>query len=162
MSFNQKLDLLIISLKALETSKNNTIIKTAKNRKTKNLNVYLISLEELSINLKRYNNILYTHLTKAILNLYILHKKINHCSVSKKANLILKSYTSYKESKKIKQYIRKFNYLYFKRNEYYNEYKYINYTSKIEINKIAIINLYLITTLINKQGIYILIQYLSK
>nr|YP_010951847.1 hypothetical protein RU988_pgp008 [Laurencia elata]WMP12786.1 hypothetical protein [Laurencia elata] len=162
ISFNQKLDLLIVSLKALETFKNNKLVKTTKNKNIKNLNTYLISLEELYIYLKKYNNIVYQYLATTILNLYILHKQINNYFLSKKAYLILKSYTSYKESKKLKQYIRKFNYLYFKRNKYYNDYRYINYASKIEINKIAIINLYLITKLINKQGIYVLIKYLNK
>lgn len=162
ISFNQKLDLLIISLKTLKTLKNNKLIKTTSNRNIKNLNTYLISLEELYIYLKKYNNIIYQYLATAILNLYILHKKINNYLLSKKAYLILQSYTSYNESKKLKQYIRKFNYLYFKRNKYYNDYKYIDYESKIKINKIAIINLYLITKLINKQGIYILIKYLNK
>nr|WMP12361.1 hypothetical protein [Laurencia verruciformis] len=159
---NQKLDLLIVSLKALETFKNDKSVNTTSNRNIKKLNRYLISLEELSIYLKKYNNIVYKYLLTTILNLYILHKNINNYLLSKKAYLILKSYTSYKESKKSKQYIRKFNYLYFKRNKYYNDYKYINHASKIEINKIAIINLYLITKLINKKGIYILIKYLNK
>lgn len=162
ISFNQKLDLLIVSLKALEAFKNNTLVKTTKNKNIKNLNIYPISLEELYIYLKQYNNILYQCLGTTILNLYILHKNINNDLLSQKAYLILKSYTNYKESKKLKQYIRKFNYLYFKRNKYYNDYKYINYASKIEINKIAITNLYLITRLINKQGIYVLIKYLNK
>nr|WMP11668.1 hypothetical protein [Laurencia tasmanica] len=126
------------------------------------MNTYLINLEKLYLYLKKYNNIIYQYLATTILNLYILHKQINNYLLSKKAYLILKSYTSYKESKKLKQYIRKFNYLYFKRNKYYNDYRYINYASKIEINKIAIINLYLITKLINKQGIYVLIKYLNK
>nr|WMP11934.1 hypothetical protein [Laurencia australis]WMP12146.1 hypothetical protein [Laurencia australis] len=162
ISFNQKLDLLIVSLTALETYKNNKLIKTTKNRNIKKLNIYLITLEELHIYLKRYNNIVYMYLATVIFNLYILHKKIHKYLLVKKAHLILKSYTNYKESKNLKQYIRKFNYLYFKRNEYYSDYKYVNYQSKIEINKIAIINLYLITKLINKQGIYILAKYLNK
>lgn len=162
ISFNQKLDLLIVSLKALETCENDKSVKTINNRNIKNLNISLISLEELYVYIKKYNNISYQYIATAILNLYILHKNINNYLLSKKAYLILKSYTSYKESKKLKQYIRKFNYLYFKRNKYYNDYKYINYASKIEINKTAIINLYLITKLINKQGIYVLIKYLNK
>nr|YP_010951633.1 hypothetical protein RU987_pgp008 [Laurencia catarinensis]WMP12572.1 hypothetical protein [Laurencia catarinensis] len=162
ISFNQKLDLLIISLKTLEASTNNRLIKTTKTKSINNLNKYLTHLDKLYMYLKKYNRILYTYLVTIILNLYILHKNIHNYLLSKNANLVLKSYTNYKESKKLKQYIRKFNYLYFKRYEYYNNYKYINYTSKIEINKIAITNLYLITTIINKQGIYVLIKYLIK
>lgn len=162
ISFNQKLDLLIVSLKALETLKNDKLVNKTNNTDIKKLNIYLINIEELYIYLKKYNNIVYYYLGTAMLNLYTLHKKINNYLLSRRANLILKSYTNYRESKKLKQYIRKFNYLYFKRNKYYNDYKYINYTSKIEINKIAIINLYLITKLVNKQGIYVLIKYLTQ
>lgn len=59
------------------------------------------------------------------------------------------------------KYLQKFRYIYFFKTSYYERFKYIDYQQTIDIEKVALINLYLITRLRNKKGIYILIKYLS-
>nr|ARW68808.1 hypothetical protein [Palisada sp.] len=164
--FNQKLDLLVISLKTLETLEDNNLINTLRNTDKKNnyekrLRISLIDSLELYLHLKKDNKIVDKYFTKIIKYMYKVHKHINIYLLSKKANLILKLYINYQESHKLKQYIRKFNYLYFKEDKYYNKYKNIEYSKTTELNKIALTNLFLITKLIKKQGIYSLTKYLS-
>nr|YP_009391744.1 hypothetical protein [Laurenciella marilzae]ARW59888.1 hypothetical protein [Laurenciella marilzae] len=130
------------------------------NINTYNLCINFISLGIFYIYKKKYNIAIHKYFLKMVRDVYKLHKKINYYQLDKMANLILKSYVIYKKSYKLKQYIRKFNYLYLKNDKYYNKYKYLDHISKIEVNKIAITNLYLITKLIGKQGIYTLIKYL--
>lgn len=73
---------------------------------------------------------------------------------------ILKKYKKSRKSKEVKQYIKKFTYIYFVKYEYYYTYKSLKYLYKINIDEIAITNLYIIKKLQSKNGIFFLIKYL--
>lgn len=165
ISLNQKLDLLLISLESLDTFQTNNLIKVQKNickddYNIQKINSDLIDLVRHAISMQKYKKITYCYFTNFIIYIYIINKKINYYLLYQKANFILTHYIKYSKSSSLKQYIRKFNYLYFGQNQYYTNYKYIDYKYKRTITKIAIKNLYLIAKLINGQGIYVLIKYL--
>lgn len=97
-----------------------------------------------------------------IRDIFELHKNLNISPLSYIANDLIRDYIKYKKSYKIRKYLKKFKYIYFNHNEYYRTFKCINYSYPINIEQIALLNLYLITALTNKRGIYILIKYLRK
>nr|ARW60297.1 hypothetical protein [Laurencieae sp.] len=163
ISFKQKLDLLIISLEALEIFYVNNLVCEIKSIYNVHNNPQQSDITNL---IKSYTcfrgcyNDIYDYFINIILYVYGLHKTLNIYLLSKTANIILNYYINYKKSYNLRQYLRKFNHIYFRKNRYYQNYKYINYWYDINITKLAVINLYLITKLSSKKGIYILVKYL--
>nr|YP_009398349.1 hypothetical protein [Thaumatella adunca]ARW67535.1 hypothetical protein [Thaumatella adunca] len=150
ISFKKKIDLLMISLEVLNTYYINNSI--------------LLEFNHLRKDLRNCHDNITHNFTQIIKYIYVIHKITNKYLLHKTAIQILINCINNKNKKipNIKQYIKKFNYIYSIKHEYYNNYKSIHHVYKINIENIAIINLYLITKLVNKQGIYFLIKYLFK
>nr|ARW68395.1 hypothetical protein [Chondria sp. (in: red algae)] len=161
ISIKKKIELLIISIQAIDTLYVNNLLYYIHSKKY-NLNYnktkYLIGLKSSKSN---YNKILLHYFISIIANIFALHRNLSILSLSDLANDLIRDSLKYKKSYKIQKYLKKFNYIYFHQNEYYKTLKSINYSYEISIEKIALINLYLVTKLTSKRGIYILIKYLD-
>lgn len=163
---NQKLDLLLISLESLDVLQADNLIRIENpniykhHYSNQKINNNIIELIRYAISIRKYRRITYSCFTNFIIYIYQIHKRIDCYMIYQKANLILRHYIQNNKSSSFKQYIRKFNYLYFEQNHYYINYKHIDHQYKKNIKQIAIQNLYFITKLINKQGIYLLVRYL--
>ena len=157
----QKVDLLKISLETLESfqvtdlaNQKKVIYKSAKNNQ-----MQIINLLKYCGHVKKYKK-MHECCNNIVKYIHKIVTKINFYLLCYKANFIIKYYTRQKKPYHLIQYIRKFNYLYLAKHKYYNNYKCIDYQYQAKINKIAIINLYLITKLKSRQGIYFLVKYL--
>nr|YP_009392152.1 hypothetical protein [Periphykon beckeri]ARW60500.1 hypothetical protein [Periphykon beckeri] len=144
----KKIDLLIISLEIL-----NIYFNISKNKSEfSQLNKDLSSIS-LKINDQFEHIIRYTYIIKIAIKKHLLH----HI-----ANDILRSYIVSNDTRFISKYIKKFHNTYCKQKEYYKNYKLLNDKSKININHIALTNLYIITKLIQKNGTHMLVKYLME
>nr|ARW63824.1 hypothetical protein [Chondria sp. (in: red algae)] len=157
----KKIELLIISLQAIDTLYiNNPIPYT--NNKRYNLNYnkidYLIQLKKSR---NGYNQILLHYFIDIVNYIFILHKNVNTLLLDNITNDLIRDYLKHKHSNRVKKYLKKFHYIYFSQDKYYKTFKSINYSYRINVDKIALINLYIITKLKSKRGIYILIKYLD-
>lgn len=167
ISINQKLDLLLISLESLDTLQIDHLVKVKNNNiytdthKSQNINNHSIDLVRYAISIQKYQKKTHNCFTNFIIYIHKIHKKTNEYLLCQKANLILRQYIKQHKSANFKQYIRKFNYLYFEPNKYYTNCKNTNKKYKQDITLIAIQNLYIVTKLNNTQGIYTLIKYLN-
>nr|YP_009396701.1 hypothetical protein [Vertebrata australis]ARW65887.1 hypothetical protein [Vertebrata australis] len=143
--FLNKLDLLNISLEAiiLHCKDKNSIDKFYKLRNDLRIKKYS----------KEQN---FTFLLEYIYNIkqFIAHNYIDIIALK-----VIQNYINKPNNKTIRQYISKFHYVYFRNKQYYGNCKSLK-SNKIE--KIAIINLYLIAKLKNLEGSYTLIRYLNK
>lgn len=145
--FLKKLDLLGISLNALtlennsenKISKLNTVYHSIKNQEYNKKQDFTLLIDEM-FKIQKFvkNNSLYS-ISKSI----ITNKSSNH-------------YT-------MKQYLLKFNYIYFENKKYYLKYKTVfsEKNDKIAIRENAILNLYILSRLNSNQGIYELLKYLK-
>lgn len=87
--------------------------------------------------------------------MYIIHKIINKKFIYKLSIQLINEYLESNRSQISIKYINKFKYIYNKTHEYY-------YTDKLNINEIAIKNLYIISQIKNKNSLYFLVKYLYK
>nr|YP_009396903.1 hypothetical protein [Ophidocladus simpliciusculus]ARW66089.1 hypothetical protein [Ophidocladus simpliciusculus] len=161
--FKKKMELFIISLEALDTYYNNTLYKNISYQTTNIEPVnYLVILEliQLQYKLRQSYNDTSLKFIQLIVYINLIHLTINKSSLNKLATVILKHHIKNKELLDLKQYLKKFHYIYFMKKEYYHTYKSIEYSYSLKIKEIAITNLYLITRLTEKNGIYFLIAYL--
>nr|YP_009395886.1 hypothetical protein [Herposiphonia versicolor]ARW64866.1 hypothetical protein [Herposiphonia versicolor] len=133
----KKIDLFIISLEAINTFLNNE----------------LIEIQEVRYKSKK-------NFIDIIKNIYSINRIIKKHLIDEIAIDILKEYTKQKKINLINKYNQKFYYIYHRKKEYYKNYKIILNKSYIDFNDIAIINLYIISKLTKKSGIYIFIKYL--
>nr|WGH12815.1 hypothetical protein [Echinothamnion sp.] len=142
----KKIDLLLISLEILNTH-------FAGHQNTLELNQIRQDFKKNNFNRNHefIKLIQYTYLIKLVIEKYLLNEI---------ANEILKNYTQSKKSTCINKYHRKFYKIYYTKKEYYKNYKLLHSIYKIEISYIALINLYIISKLIKKEGIYFFIKYL--
>nr|YP_009399002.1 hypothetical protein [Cliftonaea pectinata]ARW68085.1 hypothetical protein [Cliftonaea pectinata] len=159
INIKKKIDLLLISLEALHINKSYKKLNT-NNYKHIEKESPIIQLQKISTT-KQYKTIyIIIDLIKYIKLLQILVKQKTF------SKLIRKLFSNYKRSvqpNNIKQYIKKFTYIYSIKHNYYNNYKSIKYIYKIKINEvkiISIINLYILYKSTNKFGIYFLIKYI--
>nr|YP_010850921.1 hypothetical protein QQP85_pgp008 [Lophurella mutabilis]WGH13609.1 hypothetical protein [Lophurella mutabilis] len=143
---NKKIDLLLISLEILNIYfiKNHNILEFNKIR------------QDLKKNSFSTNN----GFIKLIKNIYTIKLIIDKYLLNEIANEILKNYAKSKKCKSISKYYKKFYKIYYEKKEYYKNYKLLHSRYKVDINNIALINLYIISKSIEKDGIYLLIKYL--
>nr|YP_010850723.1 hypothetical protein QQP84_pgp008 [Lophurella hookeriana]WGH13411.1 hypothetical protein [Lophurella hookeriana] len=143
---NKKIDLLLISLEIL----NIYFIK----------NQNILEFHKIRQDLKK-NNFSTNHgFIKLIKNIYTIKLIIDKYLLNEIANEILKNYAKSKKCKSINKYHKKFYKRYYEKKEYYKNYKLLHSRYKVDINNIALINLYIISKSIKKDGIYLLIKYL--
>nr|YP_009654465.1 hypothetical protein [Pleurostichidium falkenbergii]QCH39752.1 hypothetical protein [Pleurostichidium falkenbergii] len=138
-----KIDLLVISLETLnvhftknhKTFKFNNLRNTLKKSKLSNIEQLVKMIKYIKFITRRY---LLHEIADNILKNYLLHKK----------EILMNKYC---------QKIYKTNNI---KKQYYKNYKLLHSKSKIDVNNINFINLYLISNLISKNGTDILIRYL--
>ena len=162
ISFRRKIDLLLASLEALTIHYRYYIfegVKDIENRYgTSNCN--LINFIELNKNFRSYCNNRAHKLITIIVYIYIISRTLDQFLFKKIAKSIITCYSDSSKSIALKIYISKFSYIYFYKNEYYKQYKSIQHIDKTNINQTAIINLYLISKITERQGIYYLLKHL--
>nr|YP_010618982.1 hypothetical protein orf122 [Deltalsia parasitica]WAX02995.1 hypothetical protein orf122 [Deltalsia parasitica] len=112
---------------------------------------YNLSKNQFNTNSQFIKIIEYIYTIKLIIEKYLLHEI---------ANEILKNYATSTKCNTINKYNKKFYNTYIRQISYYKNYKTLNDKHKVNINNIALINLYIISKLIQNKGIYILIKYL--
>nr|YP_009397538.1 hypothetical protein [Dasyclonium flaccidum]ARW66724.1 hypothetical protein [Dasyclonium flaccidum] len=162
IDFKKKIDLLMISLEILsiyeiEKIINNNNEKTIRNTAVSN------NLIKLNSNIRNYNSSKPLKLTDIIKYIRLIYRVIQINTLYKIALYMLIDYKKSNKSRLTMQYMKKFMYIYFIKNEYYNNCKSLNYLYKINIKEVintSIINLYIINKLKNISGIYFLIKYL--
>nr|YP_010851317.1 hypothetical protein QQP87_pgp008 [Aphanocladia delicatula]WGH14201.1 hypothetical protein [Aphanocladia delicatula] len=143
----KKIDLLLISLEVL--------------------NVYFteeestLKIKKLHTDLKNDNSNTVSRFIKLIEYIYKINLIINKYLLGEIASEILKNYAKSKKCNSISKYHKKFYNRCCSKKEYYKNYKLLYRTQKININNIAFINLYIISQSIKKDGVYLLIKYLS-
>ena len=115
---------------------------------------------QLRKEVKNYYNGISSNFFGVIKYLHIIQITVEQFCLDKEAIKILKHHNQYSRDNAMKQYIKKFKYIYFAEDAYYNQYKSLHYTYDIDIDSIAVINLYLVTKLKKAEGIYFLIKYL--
>nr|YP_010618787.1 hypothetical protein orf142 [Rhodomelopsis africana]WAX02800.1 hypothetical protein orf142 [Rhodomelopsis africana] len=142
------MDLLLISLEILNIyfTQNTSITEFKKLR-------YDFKQNHFNTNHKFIKIIKYTYNIKLLIEKYLLHEV---------ANEILKKYAISKKCNTINKYNKKFYNTYYTKKTYYKNYKLLHSRDKVDINNIALINLYVISKFIKQEGIYILIKYLLK
>nr|YP_010850525.1 hypothetical protein QQP83_pgp008 [Lophurella caespitosa]WGH13213.1 hypothetical protein [Lophurella caespitosa] len=143
---NKKTDLLLISLEILSIYfiKNHNILEFNKIRQDLKKNSFSTKYGFIKLIKKIYT-------IKLIIDKYLLNEI---------ADEILKNYAKSKKCKSISKYYKKFYKIYCEKKEYYKNYKLLHSKYKVDINNIALINLYIISKSIKKDGIYLLIKYL--
>nr|YP_010851515.1 hypothetical protein QQP88_pgp008 [Echinothamnion hookeri]WGH14398.1 hypothetical protein [Echinothamnion hookeri] len=146
MMINKKIDLLIISLETLNIYfiKNQNILEL--NRLHQDLGKHTFSTNHKFI--------------KLIKKIYIIQLIIDKYLLNEIANEVLKNYTKSKKCNFINKYRKKFYKTYCEKKEYYKNYKLLHSENQIDIHNIALINLYIISKSVKKDGTYFLIKYL--
>nr|ARW60703.1 hypothetical protein [Polysiphonia sp.] len=142
----RKIDLLMISLEIL-----NIYFSTNDN---------IIEFQEIRYDLKKCNFKTTYSFIKIVQYIYTIRLMIKRYLLHEIAIEILKKYTKLNKFNFITKYKKRFHNKSFILREYYRSKKLLNNTSKIDMNNTAFINLYIISKLINKEGVYILIKYL--
>nr|WGH13805.1 hypothetical protein [Lophurella pseudocorticata] len=142
----KKIDLLLISLEIL----NIYFIK----------NQNILEFNKIRQDLKKNNFSTNHRFIKLIKNIYTIKLIIDKYLLNEIANEILKNYATSKKCKSISKYHKKFYKIYYEKKEYYKNYKLLHNRDKVNINNIALINLYVISKSIKKDGIYLIVTYL--
>lgn len=151
----------MISLEAIESHK----IESFSTYKTiQNCDFFLKTFITISQGITKYDRNTSHNFHEMLQYIYIFHFSIKNRLILRLASNLLKTNQLPTKSKEIKQYIKKFTYLYFfKYKSYYQSSKFLNFFYFNSINEIAISNLYIlyiINTYNYKQSIYFLITYL--
>lgn len=124
-----------------------------------------VNLEELFY-IRSGNLIRHPHINKictfetSILLIYEILKLVNNYTIKNNIINIFTDIYNQNKSHIIKQYLKRFRYIYYKTQNYYNNRSEI-YCNDQYIDETAIVNLYLIYNIISKDGIYFLIKYLK-
>nr|YP_009397333.1 hypothetical protein [Thuretia quercifolia]ARW66519.1 hypothetical protein [Thuretia quercifolia] len=149
--FINKINMLIISLKILNLY-SMEYLDGYINNFTKHQKNFLNStkynlVKEKNIQFKFLNIIIYIYF------LYIITKNKN---IQKMVNNLIQDYALNEKDQAVKKYLNKFNYTYNKKYKYYSE----NHNNEMYINKVAIMNLYIISNINQKKNIFFFIKYL--
>nr|YP_009732035.1 hypothetical protein [Gracilaria edulis]QHS70554.1 hypothetical protein [Gracilaria edulis]UAD85692.1 hypothetical protein [Gracilaria edulis] len=89
-----------------------------------------------------------------------IHNLMCDYKIQKNINEMFNTIYKNQKSSKIKQYLNRFKYIYYKIQNYYNIISETYYDDKY-ITEIALLNLYIMYISSNKDGIYFLIKYLK-
>nr|YP_009397741.1 hypothetical protein [Dipterosiphonia australica]ARW66927.1 hypothetical protein [Dipterosiphonia australica] len=146
--FLKKVDLLIISLEILN--------------KYFNKNQNNIEFQKIRDDLQNYKSYSICSFIKIIQYIYSIQLLIKRYLIHEISNEILKNYTNYGQCNIVNKYHKKFYSISTNKKEYYKNYKIMHDSFKNDINikYISIINLYIISKLVTRKGIYNLIIYL--
>lgn len=142
-----KIDLIKIAIEALYLN----ILEESNNN---SFNLSLIKSNKL---IKNTENSLKYYFVQTITILKLIHKIVENPTMHIVLNKIIKDNTNCNYNELKQQYLNKFKYIYYKNNLYYNNNAY--YTS-YNLNKIAIINLYIIHKTIEQNTLLYLFTYL--
>nr|YP_009398787.1 hypothetical protein [Kuetzingia canaliculata]ARW67973.1 hypothetical protein [Kuetzingia canaliculata] len=151
----QRIDLLIISLEALNIYYNKNLIKNIKYEHNSN---YYYQIMHKLVN---HKSIYYSNFKEILDIIYITYLNSQQKTIKHLTKNMLSKYSDSSDScNELKQYLRRFKFIYFKKQEYYKSTKSLDYLCKVNINEIALLNLYIILQLKNKTGLHFLIKYL--
>nr|UAD84466.1 hypothetical protein [Agarophyton chilense] len=92
--------------------------------------------------------------------IYYLYNSVNNSKIQKNIRKILQGLQQDRQSEYIKQYLQRFEYIYYKTHNYYN----INCRFHVDsryIEEIAIYNLYIMYLLRYEDSVYFFIKYLK-
>nr|YP_009393616.1 hypothetical protein [Bostrychia simpliciuscula]ARW62178.1 hypothetical protein [Bostrychia simpliciuscula] len=161
-NFKKKIDLLLISIEAISIYKIQNLLTSQVNinYKDKNNLLFVTNLIKINQNIRNYYNNSSCNFIQCIYQIYIIYNFIQINVLNELILQILQKYKKCVKSLEVQQYLNKFTYIYFVKYEYYYTYKSLNCLYKININELAILNLYIIKKLQSRQGILILIKYL--
>nr|YP_010199287.1 hypothetical protein LK225_pgp009 [Crassiphycus usneoides]UAD88736.1 hypothetical protein [Crassiphycus usneoides] len=98
--------------------------------------------------------------TENIKAIYYINRSINNSRIQKTINKILIEVYNDNQLENITKYLNRFKYIYYKTQNYYNIRSKICFHDQY-MQEIAIFNLYIISILRYKDGIYFLIKYLK-
>lgn len=154
IKFKHKLDLLLISIEALNLYKSKNIYNQTINTTKLYQDIFFIRSGNYIRNIN--NNLLFNlHQTITIIyRIYIYSKQMYLQEIVKR---ILNNYCNSINNTIELQYYNRFNYIYKKTQNYHNHY---SYYKQAKIEQLAIINLYIINKINNNYGFYFLIKYL--
>nr|YP_009392373.1 hypothetical protein [Osmundaria fimbriata]ARW60935.1 hypothetical protein [Osmundaria fimbriata] len=157
----KKIDLLIISLEALDIYYDTNSATKVNHTDQNKCITYYFSLKSLTTNkhFAHFNNSNYKNFQEIIKSIYTIYLISQQTIIYHVIKDII-NYYKYGNYKQAEQYLRRFKYIYFKRQEQYESYKSLNNMSYINIYEVAIINLYIISQLQYKTGLYFLVKYL--
>nr|YP_009511148.1 hypothetical protein [Hydropuntia rangiferina]AXI96821.1 hypothetical protein [Hydropuntia rangiferina]UAD87501.1 hypothetical protein [Hydropuntia rangiferina] len=112
-------------------------------------------------NLTRHPKVYTLHnFNNSIQLMHYIYNLIHDYKIQKNINEIFSIIYKNKKSNKIKQYLNRFKYIYYKTQNYYNIISETYFDDKY-ITEIALLNLYIIYISSNKNGIYFLIKYIK-
>nr|YP_009391540.1 hypothetical protein [Platysiphonia delicata]ARW59684.1 hypothetical protein [Platysiphonia delicata] len=149
---NQKVYLLLISIEALNVYK----LKNINFSTYRLINVFRTSKKTLKTDRQKNKLVL------ATIQIYITQLLITSNDIQKLTNKIINKKNKYFKKKLIKQYLKKFYYIYYKMYENHNQsLKYNDKYKLLYINNIAITNLYIINKSCQKKGHFWITNYLS-
>nr|YP_009511555.1 hypothetical protein [Gracilariopsis mclachlanii]AXI97432.1 hypothetical protein [Gracilariopsis mclachlanii] len=154
------MDLLLISIEAINLY-NLDIYCTKMDYNIQNF----ISLEEL-FHIRSGNFIRHPHINKiytfetSIVLIYKIHKLVNNHTIKNNIHNIFTDIYNQNKSHIIKQYLKRFRYIYYKTQNYYNNRSEM-YCNDQYIDETAIVNLYIIHNIIYRDGVYFFIKYLK-
>nr|QCI09080.1 hypothetical protein [Inkyuleea mariana] len=155
LSFKHKIDLLLISIEALDIYASEQLENNLLN------SIMIYHKEKFLIRsgnfIRNPDNNSLCNFIHSITFLYNINNLINYDFLKKTAISILNNYNSRIEPKLTKKYINKFIYIHNRTQSYYNVY---SYYKNLDLIEIAIINLYIISQITQKTGLYLLIKFL--
>lgn len=151
LNLKKRIDLILITIEALD-------LYALENIQKKDIcNHHSISLIRFGNYLRHADKNSPLKFKQYIISIQICYNLISQYCLQNLALEILNDACSQIRSKMTLQYIHRFIYLYNQTQDYYNTYSRYD---DLNINNIAITNLYIISQINNKYGIYYLIKYL--
>lgn len=151
---------MLISLETISLYNMQNLLTNKIDIKYKSKKHILANLIKINQSIRDYYNNNSCNFIQAIIFIYIIYNIVQHNVSNTLILKILQKYKKYVKSKEVEQYLKKFTYIYFVNYKYYYKYKSLNYLHKINIDELAILNLYIIKELQSKKGILFLIKYL--
>nr|YP_009392781.1 hypothetical protein [Bostrychia tenella]ARW61343.1 hypothetical protein [Bostrychia tenella] len=158
ITLKKKIDLLLISIESLNIYDIECFSTSKINTKCEKKNKNIIQINQ---KLRNHYNDKSCNFIQIITYIYTIYIVICHNLLNPLILQTLQKYAKHVKSKEVKQYIKKFTYIYFVKYEHYYNYKCLNYLYRINIDEIAISSLYILKKLQQKKGILLLIKYLS-
>nr|AOM64623.1 hypothetical protein Riqu_144 [Riquetophycus sp.] len=145
MNFSHKIKLLLITIESLNLYTHDLL-------KSKTINI------NQEINFIKYNHLISNIYTEnSILLIINIYNLIKTKYLQEIVNKILKDYSNRCKCKLTLQYLKRYIYIYSKTQKYYSKN---DQNNNINIQNIAITNLYIIKKINQVQGLFFMIQYL--
>lgn len=151
LNLKKRIDLILITIEALDLY---ALESTQKKDIFNHHNIVLIRFRNYLRQADKNSTLEFKQYIRII---QICYNLISECCLQNLALEVLNCACSQIRSKVTLQYIHRFIYLYNQRQDYYNIYSEYN---DLNIKNIAIANLYIVSQINNKYGIYYFIKYL--